>query len=177
MSTSKQKKRQKRERENVRKGLKAKYFAAGLAVVTEFVLIAAALLVGYSADRLKKDCTKTVDAVVTNVETRIKPRINSKRHGVQTETTATIAVKGDAVFKARTITRKTAGYKKDQQLVIYYDPDHPSDYYIEGEIEDARVTRTVIIVIAGLWALVCVLVVRAVLKERKKLKSKELSKE
>ena len=175
MSTSRQKKRLKRNRENIRKGLKAKYIAAGLTIVLEIAMIVAALLVGYFAKSKEHSCTKTVDAVVTNVETRIKPHINRKRHGIQTETTATITVETDGVFTERTITQKTAKYHKDQKLVIYYDPGDPSCYYIEGELEEAKVTSTVIYVIAALWAFVCLIVVRAVLKDRKKLKSKELS--
>ena len=56
---------------------------------------------------------------------------------------------------------------------MFYNPDDPDDYYIEGDIETAFTTQKVIIVIAALWAIVCVILVRIVKKDVKKLKNTE----
>ena len=161
--------------EKIRKGLKAKYFCMVLVIVFEIALVLVVWLVGHSARRKEKECTQPLDAVVLEESTRIvdQHHIDRTKHGVKTKVTAVIQVKTDGVFKQSIITVPTAKYERGQELKVFYDPDDPDDYYIEGDIETAFTTQKVIIVIAALWAIVCVILVRIVKKDVKKLKNTE----
>ena len=113
--------------------------------------------------------------MVLEESTRIvdQHHIYRTKHGVKTKVTSVIQVKTDGVFKQSIITVPTAKYERGQELKVFYDPDDPDDYYIEGDIETAFTTQKVIIVIAALWAIVCVILVRIVKKDVKKLKNTE----
>ncbi len=163
---------------------KLKRFRIGLCIAFGFevVLIFAAWLVGYNTELLRKNCTRSVNAVVTRVDEKKKwVRILSLNHGGRykyvTVITTSISVQTDCVFKESTITTHDGHYKKDQKLKIYYDPKDPSNYYIEDRLDINNKTQIVIIVIAVLWAGVFLLLTWVTYKQHKKCRSGKLLEE
>ena len=168
----------KSEQQKRYKKMRAEFLCIALVFAFELVLIIIAMLVGNKYERQKENCTKSVDAVVTDVKTeRVRERNLSPTHGGKykyvTETTVTISVETDSVFKEKTITTHIAHYEKDQKLKVYYDPDDPSDYYIEDQLEITNNTQIAIIVIAALWLPVCLLVTWVALKDFKRYRNGE----
>lgn len=145
--------------------------------VLELVIILAAVITACNYLEKNADCTGSVDAVVTNVETRRVKTINTRDHGGRfkyvTETTVTISVETDGIFNEKTITSDAQYFKKGQELRIYYDPGNPSRYYIGEQLEVTRKTFIALIVIAALWLTACTAVSIIVFKHYKKYKMGE----
>lgn len=118
----------------------------------------------------KAECTGVADAVVTDIE-----NIKGGNHHIKT--LLTIAVDKDSDFSIDVIKSIGSNYEKGQKIRIFYDPHDHSNYYIKGELKYLTHTRITLIVIAVLWVIVCVCVIRAVRNEAKKQKSIDWSKE
>lgn len=157
---------------------KLKRFKIGLGIAWgfEIVLVLVIWLVGSYTENLKNNCTKSVDGVVVSVEERKERVVNlNPNHGgkykYETVFTTTISVETDGAFGKSQITTNDGHYKKDQQLKIFYDPNDPSDYYIEDRLERNNTTQTVMIVIAVMWAAVCLLLTWVTYKQYQKCKN------
>ena len=160
-----------------RRQIKTEFICIGAMFVLELVIILAAVITACNYLEKNADCTGSVDAVVTNVETRRVKTINTRDHGGRfkyvTETTVTISVETDGIFNEKTITSDAAYYEKGRKLKIYYDPDDPKDYYIEDQQDINKATLIVLVVIAALWMFVCTAVARVVAKHYKKYRNGE----
>ncbi len=170
MSKSKYNKRLKKQKEEKKKTLKAKRICMWLVLVFEVILILAQWCVGDLQRMQKAECTETADAVVTDIE-----NVTGGNHHIKTW--LTIAVDKDSDFSIDVIKSTSSNYEKGQRIRIFYDPHDHSDYYIKGELKYLTHTRIVLIVIAVLWVIVCVCVIRSVLNEKKKQKSFDWRKE
>ena len=176
MATSKFKKRQQAEREQQRSKLKRFRIGLGITWGFEIVLVIVILLIGAKTEHIKTNCTESVDGVVVRVDEKTERVTNlDKNHGTRykyvTVFTTTISVKTDGAFGKSQITTNDGHYKEGQELKIFYDPGDPSDYYIEDELERKNTAQTVIIVIAVMWAALCLLLTWVTIKQHKKCKS------
>ena len=173
MATSKFKKRRQAEREEQRSKLKRFRIGLGITWGFEIVLVIVILLIGAKTEHIKTNCTESVSGVVVSVKAHKERVANiNPNHGVkyiyETVFTTTISVKTDGAFGKSQITTNDGHYKEGQELKIFYNPGDPSDYYIEDELERKNTAQTVIIVIAVMWAALCLLLTWVTIKQHKK---------
>ena len=176
MPNTKYKKRLKAVRD--KEHSKLKRFRIGLCIAYgfEIVLVIVILLVGAHTEHLKKNCTKSVNGVVVSVEEH-KERVanlnpnHGGRYKYQTVFATTISIEKAGKFGKSEIITNDGHYKEGQELKIYYDPNDPSDYYIEDRIDINNTTQIVIIVIAVMWSVVCLLLTWITYKQYKKYKN------
>ncbi|MBQ4247390.1 MAG: hypothetical protein II703_02250, partial [Ruminococcus sp.] len=59
---------------------------------------------------------------------------------------------------------------KGDRILIHYDPDDHSNYYLDGDLEYFTNARIILIVLSVVMGIVCVCVIRSVCNEKKKQK-------
>lgn len=172
------KKKQSKEIRQYRRGrIKAEFICIISMFALELVILISAVFVGCDHASKTGNCTVPLDAVVTSVSEERVLSQNTMKHGGNykyiTKTTVTVSVMTDGIFKEKTITSDAPYFRKDQKLKIYYDPEDPSVYYIEEQMEKTRETLITLIVIAALWLAACAALTLLFAKHYKKYKNGE----
>lgn len=165
MSKSKYNKRLKesikKEKDEMGKRLRAKRICMWLVLVFEAFLIIVSMVDVAKAQR--SECSASAYALVTDKEV-----VTGGNHYIKT--LLTIDVEEGSGFSLDVIKSRGSDHDKGDRILIHYDPDDHSNYYLDGDVEYFTNARIVLMVLSVLMGIVCVLVIGAVLKEKKKQK-------
>ncbi|MBO5575589.1 MAG: hypothetical protein J5956_04750 [Ruminococcus sp.] len=153
------KERIKKEKDEMKSRLKAKRICMWIMLVFEAFLIF--LLCFDVGSELKTECTQTANAVVKDKEV-----VTGGNHYIKT--LLTIEVEEGSDFSLDVVKSTGSDHDEGDRIKIHYEPGDHSNYYLDGDLEYYTAARIVLIVLAVLMGIVSVLVIRAVINEKKK---------